>query len=252
MLVLRANIYKLYDDCFLFTVMLVLFILPNILLCAQCWETQRKVKHGTEIVIEVTLRHQSERSTTRLLSCYYSLPESCLNELFQKEIQQQILYPFFICNVYSSVNRLHREKPTVVWSNFCFYSVQYCTVSVENGKLTWISCYVFCFVIMECNCTIRPLYFKNTLFFTSLYLYVSMYVCTERKTNVYFLYLSLHVLISLNVSLFLCPVYFIKQLYLILLLNVCVCVRIKNNHIPMQFHVGSWLCMVTLWPLDDK
>lgn len=66
----------------------------------------------------------------------------------------------------------------------------------------------------------------------------------KKKTNVYFLYLSLHVLKSLNVSLFLCPVYFIKQLYLILLLNVCV--RIKNNHIPMQFHVGSWFCMVTL------
>lgn len=49
-----------------------------------------------------------------------------------------------------------------------------------------------------------------------------MYVCTEKNRNVYFLYLSLHVLISLNVSLFLCPVYFIKQLYLILLLNVCV------------------------------
>lgn len=114
MLVLRANVYKLYDDYFLFTVMLVLFILPNILLYAQCWETQRKVKHSTEIMIEVTLRHQSERSKNRLLSCYYNLSESCLNESFRMEIQQQILYPFFICNVYSSVKRLHGEKPTVV------------------------------------------------------------------------------------------------------------------------------------------
>lgn len=113
-------------------------------------------------------------------------PKSCLNEWFQTEIRQQKLYPFFICNVYSSVNRLHREKPTVVWSNFCFYSVQYCTVSVEKGKLTWILCYVSCFVIMECNCTIWPLYFKNTLFFTSIYLYVSMYVCTEKEKKCLF------------------------------------------------------------------
>lgn len=34
----------------------------------------------------------------------------------------------------------------------------------------------------------------------------------KKKRNVYFLYLSLHVLISLNVSLFLCPVYFIKTI----------------------------------------
>lgn len=80
-----------------------------------------------------------------------------------------------------------------------------------------------------------------------LLLYIYMCPCMfvqKKKTNVYFLYLSLHVLISLDVSLSLCPVYFIKQLYLILLLNVCV--RIQSNHIPMQFHVGSWFCMVTL------
>lgn len=69
---------------------------------------------STEIVIEVTLRHQSERTKNRLLSCYYRLSENCLDELFQMEIQQQILYPFFIWNVYSGVKRLHREKPTVV------------------------------------------------------------------------------------------------------------------------------------------
>lgn len=74
----------------------------------------KEVKHSTEIVIEVTLRHQSERSKNRLLCCYYNRSESCVNESFQMEIQQQILYPFFICNVYSSVKRLRGEKPTVV------------------------------------------------------------------------------------------------------------------------------------------
>lgn len=97
------------------------------------------------------------------------------------------LYPFFICNVYSNVSRLHREKPIVVWSNFLLLQ---CTilysVCEKKGKLTWILCYVSCFVIMECNCTIWPLYFKNTLFFTSIYLYVSMYVCTEKENKCLF------------------------------------------------------------------
>lgn len=139
------------------------------------------------------------------------IAQICLNEWFQKEIHRQKLYPFFICNVYSSVKRLHREKATVVWSNFCSYSVQYCTVSVENGKPTWILCYVSCFVIMECNCTIWSLYFKNTLFY--FYIFICVHVCLyrKRKQNVYFLYLSLHVLISLNVSLFLYPVYFLND-----------------------------------------
>lgn len=49
-----------------------------------------------------------------------------------------------------------------------------------------------------------------------------MYVCTEKKTNVYFLYLSMHVLMPFSVSTSLCQFNFIKQLYLIFLLNVCV------------------------------
>lgn len=154
-------------------------------------------------------------------SVVITVSESCLNEWFQTEIHQQKLYPFFICNVYSSVNRLHREKPTVVWSNFCFYSVQHCTVSVEKGKLTWILCYVSCFVIMECNCTIWPLYFKNTLF---LLLYIYMCPCMfvqKKKTNVYFLYLSLHVLISLNVS-FSLPCLFYKTIVFNFVIE-CVC-----------------------------
>lgn len=172
---------------FLFTVMLVLFILPNILFAAQCWETQqRKVKprhwsrdRGDLKASKRTLQKQIAQLLLQSLRKLLEWVISNGNPLTKK------LYPFFICNVYSSVNRLHREKPTVVWSNFCFYNVQYCTVSVEKGKLTWILCYVSCFVIMECNCTIWPLYFKNTLFFTSIYLYVCMFV-QKRKTNVYF------------------------------------------------------------------
>lgn len=49
-----------------------------------------------------------------------------------------------------------------------------------------------------------------------------MYVCTEKKTNVYFLYLSMHVLMPFSVSISLCQFNFIKQLYLIFLLNVCL------------------------------
>lgn len=167
---------------FLFTVVLVLFILPNIPFWAQCWDTLRKLKHGTEIVIG-----DSETSKQVLEKQIAQLLLHTLRKLLEWVISNGTTntVSFFICNVYSSENRLHREKTTVVWSNFCFYSVQYCTVSVKNGKLTWILCYVFCFV-MECNWTIRPLYFKNTLFFTSIYLYVSMYDVQKIKNKCLF------------------------------------------------------------------
>lgn len=174
---------------FFFIVMLVFFILPNTLFCSKCSDTLWKVKPGTKIAIgdfESCLKNRLLLKTLKVAWVSH----------FKQKSNNKYCTLFFICNVYSSVNRLHGEKTTVMWCNFCFYSVQYCTVSVEYGKLTWILCYIFCFV-MECNWTIRPLYFKNTLFFTSIYLYVSMYDVQKikKKTNVYFLYLSLHVLL---------------------------------------------------------
>lgn len=193
------------------------------------------VKCCSVIVIEVTLSHVNKRFRSRLPSCDDSFFES---RLFQMEIQQKYCTRSSCSNVYSSVNRLQWEKPRLrdPISAFTVYSiVQHLW---KMATFTWILCYVLCFVIMECNCATWPLYFKNTLFFTSsIYLYVSMYVCTEKKTNVYFLYLSMHVLMPFIVHISLCKFNFIKQLYLIFLLNVCV--RIQSNHIPMQFHVGN-------------
>lgn len=69
-----------------------------------------------------------------------------------------------------------------------------------------------------------------------------MYVCTEKKTNVYFLYLSLHVLMPFNVSISLCQLNFIKQLYLIFLIE-CVCVF---KLITFQCSSILEVCMVVL------
>lgn len=54
LLVLCANIYKLSEDSFSFTVMLVLYILPNILLFCSALRDLEKVKHCTEVVTEMT------------------------------------------------------------------------------------------------------------------------------------------------------------------------------------------------------
>lgn len=79
-LVLCANICKLYDDCFLVHCnACVVYFTKYPLHHSALRDSQRKVKHGTEVVIEETLRHQSKRVKNRLLSCYYTLSESCLN-----------------------------------------------------------------------------------------------------------------------------------------------------------------------------
>lgn len=201
--------YKHRDDCFLFTVMLVLIFIFILIFFAisPLLEFNRlgeSVKCCSVIVIELTLSHVNKRFRNRLPCCDDSLFKSCL---FQREMRQIYCTRPLFSNVYSSVNRLQWEKPRLrdPISAFTVYNI------VQDlwkmATFTWILCYVLCFVIMECNCATWPLYFKNTLFFTSsIYLYVSMYVCTEKKTNVYFLYLSMHVLMP-----FIC-VYFPLQI----------------------------------------
>lgn len=68
-----------------------------------------------------------------------------------------------------------------------------------------------------------------------------MYVCTEKKRNVYFLYLSMHVSMPFSVSISLCQFNFIKQLYLIFLLNVFV-----FKVITLQCSSMLEVCMVML------
>lgn len=68
-------------------------------------------------------------------------------------------------------------------------------------------------VLLLWNVTVQfDLCILKILFFY-FYIFICVHVCLyrKRKQNVYFLYLSLHVLISLNVSLFLYPVYFLND-----------------------------------------
>lgn len=208
-LFLSVPTYKLHDDN------VFLFLAISSLLKFNSRRLGESVKCCSVIVIEVTLSHVNKRFRNRLPCCDDSLFESCL---FQMESRQKYCTCSSFSNVYSSVNRLQWEKPRPISAFTVYNIVQHLW---KMATLTWILCYVLCFVIMECNCATWPLYFKNTLFFTSIYLYVSMYVCTEKKTNVYFLYLSMHVLMPFNVYISLCKFNFIKQLYLIFLLNVC-------------------------------
>lgn len=214
--------YKLHDDCFMFTVMLVLifffFFAISPLLEFNSRRLGESVKCCSVIVIEVTLSHVNKRFRNRLPCCDDSLFKSCL---LQMESRQKYCTRSSFSNVYSSVNRLQWEKPRLCDQISAFPVYNIVQHLWKMATFTWILCYVLCFVIMECNCATWPLYFKNTLFFTSIYLYVSMYVCTEKKTNVYFFYLSMHVLMPFNVYISLCKFNFIKQLYLIFLLNVC-------------------------------
>lgn len=70
-----------------------------------------------------------------------------------------------------------------------------------------------------------------------------MFVQKKKTKCLFFIFVTACLDITQCVS-FPLPCLFSKRLYLILLLNVCV--HIENSHIPMQFHVGSEFCMVTL------
>lgn len=102
--------YKLHDDCFLFTVTLVLiffFFAISSLLELNSWRLGESVKCCSLIVIEVTLSHVNKRFRNRLPCCDDSLFKSCF---CQMEIWQKYCTSSF-SNVYSSVNRLQWEKP---------------------------------------------------------------------------------------------------------------------------------------------
>lgn len=163
----------------------------------------------------------------RLLSYYYSLPESCLNEWFQMEIHWQ------------------KKKKNCTLSSFVMFTAAWTDSTGRNQQLCDLISAFTVYNIVQCvwkkansleYCAMSPvlLLWNVTVQFdlcilkihSFLLLYIYMCPCMfvqKKKANVYFLYLSLHVLIWLNVSLLLCPCLISKSAVFNFLIE-CVCV----------------------------
>lgn len=81
----------------------------------------------------VTLRHQSKCLKNRLLSCYYTLSESCLSESFQTE--QQILYPssFVMFTAARTDSTGRKQQLCDLISAFTVYNIVQCLWKMANS-----------------------------------------------------------------------------------------------------------------------